>query len=92
MHQTAIKNDWKKSTLGEKAYEKREIHQTTNKKEEFFYLGLEHIEQQNLQLNNIGSSKNVSSSKKKFKSGDILFGTLRPYFRKLYRSNNNKNV
>jgi len=85
MHQTAIKNDWKKSTLGEKAYEKREIHQITNKKEEFFYLGLEHIEQQNLQLKNIGSSKNVSSSKKKFKSGDILFGTLRPYFRKLYR-------
>jgi type I restriction enzyme S subunit len=48
------------------------------------YIGLEHIEQQNLRLTNIGSSRDVESNKFEFKSGQILFGKLRPYFRKVY--------
>lgn len=49
------------------------------------YIGLEHIEQQNLKLISIGSSKDIESNKFEFKSGQILFGKLRPYFRKLVR-------
>jgi type I restriction enzyme, S subunit len=48
------------------------------------YIGLEHIEQQSLKLSGVGSSKEVESNKFKFKSGQILFGKLRPYFRKVY--------
>jgi type I restriction enzyme S subunit len=48
------------------------------------YIGLEHIEQQTLRLNGIGSSNNVISNKFKFYSGDVLYGKLRPYFRKVY--------
>jgi len=47
------------------------------------YIGLEHIEQQTLQLKNSGHSSETISNKFKFKKGDILFGKLRPYFRKV---------
>ena len=49
------------------------------------YIGLEHIEQQTLRLNGIGNSSDVISQKHKFVAGDILFGKLRPYFRKVVR-------
>ena len=49
------------------------------------YIGLEHIEQETLRLNSIGKSTDVSSNKFKFKSNDILFGKLRPYFRKVVK-------
>ena len=49
------------------------------------YIGLEHIEQQTLRLNGIGNSSDVISQKHKFRAGDILFGKLRPYFRKVVR-------
>lgn len=49
------------------------------------YIGLEHIEQGTLRLNSIGIAEDVTSTKNKFKSGDILFGKLRPYFRKVVR-------
>jgi len=47
------------------------------------FVGLEHVEQNSLRLSGHGSSKSVDSNKYFFKKGDILFGTLRPYFRKL---------
>ncbi len=49
------------------------------------YIGLEHIEQRTLHLNAYGSANDVSSAKFQFKAGDILFGKLRPYFRKVVR-------
>ena len=53
--------------------------------EHLHYIGLEHIEQQSLRLAGVGLSSNVTSNKFRFKSGDVLFGKLRPYFRKVYR-------
>ena len=47
------------------------------------YVGLEHIAQGSLHLTGYGLGKNVDSQKSIFKKGDILFGKLRPYFRKL---------
>jgi type I restriction enzyme S subunit len=49
------------------------------------YIGLEHIEQEALRLNSIGESNDVTSNKFLFKSNDILFGKLRPYFRKVVK-------
>lgn len=51
------------------------------------YLGLEHIEQQSLRLSGIGKSSDVTSQKKRFNPGDILYGSLRAYFRKVYKPN-----
>ena len=52
---------------------------------DFAYIGLEHIEQETLRLNSVGVSSDVTSNKFKFKSNDVLFGKLRPYFRKVAR-------
>ena len=49
------------------------------------YIGLEHIEQGTLRLSSIGKSSDITSQKFKFKKNDILFGKLRPYFRKVVR-------
>ena len=50
------------------------------------YIGLEHIEEGTLKLGGYGSSKDVDSAKSAFHEGDILFGKLRPYFRKVIRA------
>lgn len=47
------------------------------------YIGLEHIGENTLSLNGFGFASDVNSSKSVFKKGDILFGKLRPYFRKV---------
>ena len=47
------------------------------------YIGLEHIVQEKLHLNGIGESTDVTSTKRRFERGNILFGKLRPYFRKV---------
>lgn len=49
------------------------------------YIGLEHIEQSTLKYAKTGVASEVFSNKNKYLSGDILFGKLRPYFRKVIR-------
>jgi len=53
------------------------------------YLGLKHIGKGTLRIEDVGDSKETKSSKKVFHSGDILFGRLRPYFRKIVQPNFN---
>jgi type I restriction enzyme S subunit len=53
--------------------------------EEAPYIGLEHIEEGTLRLLKVGNSNDVISTKSRFEPGDILFGKLRPYFRKVVR-------
>ncbi len=47
------------------------------------YVGLEHIGEGRLALIGIGTAEDVTSLKSRFYKGDILFGKLRPYFRKV---------
>ena len=47
------------------------------------YIGLEHIAENKLAIIGHGTSDDVTSMKSRFKKGDILFGKLRPYFRKV---------
>jgi type I restriction enzyme, S subunit len=62
-------------------------HFTPSKDNPIAYLGLEHIEQQTLRISSIGKSSDITSQKLQFKKNDILFGKLRPYFRKVVRPN-----
>lgn len=57
-----------------------------NPNADYNYIGLEHIEQEKLRLNSIGHSSEIASNKFHFKEGDILFGKLRPYFRKVVKA------
>ncbi|OCA91312.1 hypothetical protein A8F94_05480 [Bacillus sp. FJAT-27225] len=52
-------------------------------KRNFHYIGLEHMPQGSIALGNWESSKKVSGVKGVFNKGDILFGKLRPYFKKV---------
>jgi type I restriction enzyme S subunit len=49
------------------------------------YIGLEHIGEDTLSLVGHSYAKHATSAKTRFKRGDILFGKLRPYFRKVCR-------
>ena len=49
------------------------------------YIGLEHVGQGTLSLLGTGKASDVESTKTAFRAGDILFGKLRPYFRKVVR-------
>ena len=50
------------------------------------YIGLEHIGESTLSLSGEGIASDVTSTKTKFRTGDILFGKLRPYFRKVVQA------
>lgn len=75
-------SEWKTYKFGDIAELRKEQVAPNGKQQP--YIGLEHIEQQTLRLAGIGSSTDVLSNKFKFYSGDILYGKLRPYFRKVY--------
>lgn len=49
------------------------------------YIGLEHIEPEALLLSSVGRGAEAASTKARFRQGDVLFGRLRPYFRKVVR-------
>ncbi|MBL7211149.1 MAG: restriction endonuclease subunit S [Desulfobacteraceae bacterium] len=70
------------SRISDLAIEIKDVYMP-NKEDDLPYIGLEHVKQGSLHLSSIGSSQEVESSKFRFKIGDILFGTLRPYFRKV---------
>ena len=53
----------------------------TNKNKTF--IGLEHIESNTGKIIGKGESKNLTSTKTIFRSGDILYGRLRPYLNKV---------
>jgi len=77
-------NGWKEYKLGEVT---EPIKDTFNPdgSDNYAYIGLEHIEQESLRLNSVGISSDVTSNKFLFKSNDVLFGKLRPYFRKVVK-------
>jgi type I restriction enzyme, S subunit len=79
-------SEWKKDKLNTIAQEVRILIEPSGK-EIVPYIGLEHISQGDLSLIGQGLSSDAASTKKVFKKGDILFGTLRPYFRKVVRPN-----
>lgn len=47
------------------------------------YIGLEHMPRKSIALADWGRAGDVASNKFAFRSGDILFGKLRPYFHKV---------
>ena len=79
-----LPSDWRQVTFGECAVLVRD---TVSPAEEgdVPYVGLEHIGEGTLSLVGSGFATQVASAKSRFKNNDILFGKLRPYFRKVVR-------
>jgi len=79
---TVTMSEWKECKLGDIAELIKDKY-SPQKGDGLHYIGLEHIQEQSLRLNGIGCSDDITSDKFYFKEGDILFGKLRPYFRKV---------
>ena len=77
--------NWRTTTFGNSAALVRDSVAPSDC-EDTHYIGLEHIGEGTLSLLGVGLAGSVSSVKSRFRSGDILFGKLRPYFRKVIRA------
>ncbi|WP_282144257.1 restriction endonuclease subunit S [Cellulophaga baltica] len=78
--------NWKKYKLGD-ICDLRKDSISPKKFNNELYIGLEHIGQGTFLLEGIGNASDVSSNKYRFLSGDILYGKIRPYFKKVYQPN-----
>lgn len=77
------KNDWKFPSLGEVLIQSKEKHKPENV-ENLFYVGLEHIGKETGNLTETVGVSEIKTVKNKFKTGQILYGKLRPYLNKVY--------
>lgn len=75
------KTEWNETRFGDVATLVRDAWRPGD--ESIKYVGLEHIAENELKLIETGVSDALESNKFRFRRGDILFGKLRPYFRKV---------
>ncbi len=78
-----IPEGWTWSTLGNVASEVRRTVQPSDIAGETPYIGLAHMPRRSITLSEWGRADEVSSTKLQFKTGEILFGKIRPYFHKV---------
>jgi type I restriction enzyme S subunit len=74
---------WKKEVLGELCEEIRETVSPEALEPDTPYIGLEHMPRRSISLSEWGRVEQVTSSKHRFREGEILFGKIRPYFHKV---------
>jgi len=78
-----VPEGWIPKTLGDLCFEVREIVNPTELEPDTPYIGLEHIPRRSITLDSWGRADEVTSTKHKYITGDILFGKIRPYFHKV---------
>lgn len=78
-----VPKGWVRKTLGDLCNEVRESVSPDTLEPDTPYIGLEHIPRRSISLNDWGKVEQVTSSKHRFKAGEILFGKIRPYFHKV---------
>ena len=77
--------DWREEKFGACAQRVSDVVQPDKMGAHLPYIGLEHIVEGALHLNGHSTASEAASAKTRFRCGDILFGKLRPYFRKVVR-------
>ena len=77
--------EWKDIAFGDCAQRVSDVVQPQQVAERTPYIGLEHIVEGGLHLNGQADASEATSAKTRFRRGDVLFGKLRPYFRKVVR-------
>jgi type I restriction enzyme, S subunit len=78
-----VPEGWEQKALGELCSEVRESVSPDMLEPDTPYIGLEHMPRRSISLNVWGKVEQVTSSKHRFKAGEILFGKIRPYFHKV---------
>jgi len=78
-----IPQGWTRKPLNEILPDLREAANPADLDASTPYIGLEHMPRRSITLNEWGRADEVTSTKLRFKTGDILFGKIRPYFHKV---------
>ena len=78
-----VPQGWERKTLGDLCSEIRDMVLPEATEPDTPYIGLEHIPRRSISLNEWGTVEQVTSSKSRFKAGEIIFGKIRPYFHKV---------
>ena len=74
---------WEAKTLGCLCDEIRETVNPNAIEPDTPYIGLEHMPRRAISLSDWGTAEQITSSKHRFREGEILFGKIRPYFHKV---------
>ncbi len=77
-----VPEGWQRKTLGDVCEEIRESVSPDTLEPDTPYIGLEHMPRRSISLSEWGFAEDVTSSKHRFREGEILFGKIRPYFHK----------
>jgi type I restriction enzyme S subunit len=77
-----IPRGWRISSLDEIADNRRETVRPGDIDSSDRYIGLEHMPRGSICLGESGDAADLESSKSRFSEGDVLYGKLRPYFKK----------
>jgi len=78
-----VPEGWEKKTLGDLCYEVLETVDPRTLNADTPYIGLEHMPRRSITLCDWGQTEQVTSSKHRFREGEIIFGKIRPYFHKV---------
>jgi type I restriction enzyme S subunit len=78
-----IPDGWERKTLGDIAQQVGESVSPDALDPETPYIGLEHMPRRSIALTDWAGAGKVTSGKLAFRTGDFLFGKLRPYFHKV---------
>ena len=78
-----VPEGWERTVLGNVCNEVRELVSPNHFEPNTPYIGLEHMPRRSITLYDWGQADQVSSSKLRFREGEILFGKIRPYFHKV---------
>jgi type I restriction enzyme S subunit len=79
----SVPQGWERKLLGDLCSEVRDMVLPEALEPDTPYIGLEHIPRRSISLNDWGTVEEVTSSKCRFKTGEIIFGKIRPYFHKV---------
>lgn len=78
-----VPEGWRNLKLGDTCTDNREMVSPESLEPDTPYIGLEHMPRRSISLSDWGTAEQVTSSKLRFNTGDILFGKIRPYFHKV---------
>lgn len=78
-----VPEGWTPRSLGEICSEVREHVDPSEVATDTPYIGLEHMPRRCITLSTWGRSADVTSTKHRYRAGEILFGKIRPYFHKV---------
>ena len=78
-----VPEGWERRVLGDICTDVRETVLPEELESDTPYIGLEHMPRRSITLSEWGRAEDVTSTKHRFRTGEILFGKIRPYFHKV---------